>query len=64
LLLPKEGHEVAKLERANASSKLQRCLPCSNLLAAACAPPYARSMHSLFQDWIISLYNPLEYAFE
>jgi hypothetical protein len=29
-------------------------LPCSTLY----------SMHSLFQDWNISLYKPLEYAFE
>ena len=33
-LLPQEGHRIAKLERANASSKLQRGLPHSNLLAA------------------------------
>jgi hypothetical protein len=33
-LLPQEGHHIAKLERANASSKLQRSLLCSNLLAA------------------------------
>ncbi len=34
-LLPHKGHEVAKLEHANASSKLQHSLmPCSNLLAA------------------------------
>ncbi len=39
-LLPQEGHQVAKLEHTNASSKLQHSLP-----------------H-------ISLYNPLEYAFE
>jgi hypothetical protein len=33
-LLPQEGHQVAKLECANVSSKLQHGLPCSNLLAA------------------------------
>jgi hypothetical protein len=35
-LLPQEGHQIvlAKLERANVSSKLQCILPCSNLLAA------------------------------
>ena len=33
-LLPQEGHRIAKLEHANASSKLQRGLPRSNLLAA------------------------------
>jgi hypothetical protein len=33
-LLPQEGHCIAKLEHANASSKLQRGLPHSNLLAA------------------------------
>jgi hypothetical protein len=34
-LLPQEGHRIAKLERATASSKLQCGLPRSNLLAAA-----------------------------
>jgi hypothetical protein len=34
-LLPQEGHQVAKLEHANASRKLQCGLPCCNLLAAA-----------------------------
>jgi hypothetical protein len=33
-LLPQEGHQVAKLEHTNVSSKLQRGLPCSNLFAA------------------------------
>jgi hypothetical protein len=33
-LLPQEGHQVAKLEHTNASSKLQHSLPHSNLLAA------------------------------
>jgi hypothetical protein len=33
-LLPQEGHQVAKLEHFYASSKLQRGLPRSNLLAA------------------------------
>jgi hypothetical protein len=33
-LLPQEGHRIAKLERANASSQLQRGLPHSILLAA------------------------------
>jgi hypothetical protein len=33
-LLPQEWHQVDKLEHANASSKLQHGLPCSNLLAA------------------------------
>jgi hypothetical protein len=34
-LLPQEGqgHQVAKLEHANASSKLHHGLPCTNLLA-------------------------------
>jgi hypothetical protein len=32
--LPQEGHQVAKLEHTNASSKLQHGLSCSNLLAA------------------------------
>jgi hypothetical protein len=49
-LLSQEGHQVAKLEHAIASSKLQH----STLY----------SMHSLFQDWNISFYKPLEYAFE
>jgi hypothetical protein len=34
ILLPQEGHQVAKLEHAKASSKLQCGRPCSNLLAA------------------------------
>ncbi len=33
-LLPQEGHQVAKLEHANASSKLQCSLLHCNLLAA------------------------------
>jgi hypothetical protein len=33
-ILPQEGHQVAKSQLANASSKLQCGLPCSNLLAA------------------------------
>jgi hypothetical protein len=32
-LLPQEGHQVAKVEHANASSMLQHGLPRSNLLA-------------------------------
>jgi hypothetical protein len=54
-LLPQEGHQVAKLEHANASSKLQHSL-------LLCSTLY--SMHSLFQDWNISLHKPLEYASE
>jgi hypothetical protein len=62
-LLPQEGYQVAKLECANASSKLQHGLPCSNLVSAM-IHLILTSMHSLFQDWNISLYKPLEYAFE
>jgi hypothetical protein len=55
-LLPQEGHQVAKLEHTNASSKLQHSLPHSNLLAAM--------LRLIIHYWNISLYNPLEYAFE
>jgi hypothetical protein len=44
-ILPKEGHQVAKLEHANAWSKLQHGLPCSNLLAAM--------LHLIFDAFIV-----------
>jgi hypothetical protein len=61
-LLPQEGHQVAKLEHANVSSKLQCGLPCFNLLAT--------TLHLILDAFIVPrleyfiIYNPLEYAFE
>jgi hypothetical protein len=63
--LNKGIEQVAKLEHANASSKLPAAWP-----GAMLPPTYLPLqstlylMHSLFKDWSISLYKALEYAFE
>jgi hypothetical protein len=59
-LLPQEGHQVAKLEHTNVSSKLQCSLSCYKQLLLLRSTLYL--MHSLFEDRNIELYIPLEYA--
>jgi hypothetical protein len=59
-LLPQAGHQVAKLEHTNVSSKLQCSLSCYNCCCRA--QPYSYLIHSLFEDRNIELYIPLEYA--